>query len=721
MKPPVGRLVLASALVLVFILVPIWSLVGPGVWGWHVRQPAAWQGALESSALFFALYVALKLIRGAALWAGIAAVSALYARHHGVDVAMLASYIYLEGIFALGGCLVALAGGVSQRDPAQQVIVGMTGLVACSLLLWMASLLGVGTMQALAVLTALVLGGALILRRGPWLGGMLVSGVRRGAGRTPAVTALIATLTLVLFAKASVSSDFDSNWYGLSADRALIASGNIFRSEGLVAPVHYYPKLIELLQVPLAAIGSIPAIIGLSIGCWLATLGVASQILRELRVMRVLRPYIVALLATLPAFANISITAKGDALAALLLAVSLLAVLRLGNKGGAGWLWIAAASSLLASQARLSNIPYTLAIGLLAIPAFIRWRSQRFHRRQPPAAIAGGALLGAIVLVGLITARTWWLAGVPIVAPNAALDLFAAWGMPLQSPVGRLPTSDLLVYLPPGKALLAYLFDPRQYPLLQILWTGNAWLGLPLVAMILGWRRSVAWRRAVPVLLLGLLFFPMLLGNRYIEASGADGNYFITPLLSLLMFAGFLLQQSLWKWQSCPGVSQVVRALVFSIAVASALMCLVTGAWGPGTRAFDTRLDRPMLDTASRRAAAWRDIGLERMAQRLSQEAPRTRAVGDVGGEGFWLPVRYEPIDIIALTRPGLVDTPEHTLEFLEHIAAEYLIVRSPGAAVGQERDRILRTAVDTLAADSRATRVMTEGPYELWRVSPKR
>jgi len=241
------------------------------------------------------------------------------------------------------------------------------------------------------------------------------------------------------------------------------------------------------------------------------------------------------------------------------------------------------------------------------------------------------------------------------------------------------------------------------------------------VAVILGWRRPVAWQRAVPVLLLGLLFFPMLLGNRYIEASGADGNYFITPLLGLLMFAGFLLQQTLWKWQSCSGVSQAVRALIFSIAVASALMCLVTGAWGPGTRAFDTRLDRPMLDTTVRRAAAWRDIGLERMAQRLSQEAPRTRAVGDVGGEGFWLPVRYEPIDIIALTRPGLVDTPEHTLEFLEDIAVEYLIVRSPGSAGGQERDRILRTAVDVLAADGRATRIMTEGPYELWKVSPKR
>ncbi|HEL2981483.1 TPA: hypothetical protein UMB92_004392, partial [Stenotrophomonas maltophilia] len=293
--------------------------------------------------LFFALYGALKLIRGAALWIGLAAVSALYARHHGVDVAMLASYIYLEGIFALGGCLVALAGGVSRRDPAQQVIVGMTGLVACSLLLWVASLSGAGSMQALAGIAAVVLGGMLILRRGPWLGGMLLSGIRHGAERTPAVTALIATLMLVLFAKASVSSDFDSNWYGLAADRALIASGNIFRSEGLVAPVHYYPKLIELLQVPLAAIGSIPAIIGLSIGCWLATLGVASQVLRELRVGRVLRSHVVALLATLPAFANISITAKGDALAALLLAVALLAVLRLGNRGGVGWLWIAVA------------------------------------------------------------------------------------------------------------------------------------------------------------------------------------------------------------------------------------------------------------------------------------------------------------------------------------------------------------------------------------------
>ena len=721
MKSPVARLALVSAMVLVFIAVPIWSLVGPGVWGWHVRQPAAWQGGLESSVLFLALYGALKLLRGPALWVSVAAVSVLYARHHGVDVAMLASYLYLEGIFALGGCLVALAGGVSRRDPGQQVIVGLAGIVSCSLLLWTASLFGLGSMQALAWLAAVVLGGMLVLRRGPWLGGMLLSSVRRGGARTPAVTALIAALTFVLFAKASVSSDFDSNWYGLSADRALIASGNIFYSEGLVAPVHYYPKLIEMLQVPLAAIGSIPAIIGVSIGCWLATLAVASQILRELRVGRSLRPYVIALLATLPAFANISITAKGDALAALLLAISLLAVLRLGNRGGAGWFWIAVAAALLASQARLSNIPYTMAVGVLAITALVRWRRQRHRCGQPDAMVASGVFFAVILLVGLITARTWWLAGVPIVAPNAALDLFAAWGLPLRSPVGHLPTSDLLVYLPPGKALLAYLFDPRQYPLLQILGTGNAWLGLPLAALVLGCRRPIAWRRALPVLFMGLLFFPMLLGNRYIEASGADGNYFITPVLSLLMFAGFLVQQSLWKWQSFPGVGRVMRGLIFSIAVASALMCLVTGAWGPGTRAFDTRLDRPMFDTASRRAVAWQDIGLEKTAQRLAQEAPRTRVVGDVGGEGFWLPIRYEPIDIIALTRPGLVDSPEHTLAFLERIGTEYLIVRSPGAEGGQERDHILRTAVATLRADGRATRLMQEGAYELWQIRPAR
>ncbi|WP_372014999.1 hypothetical protein [Pseudoxanthomonas sp. 10H] len=717
MRFPIWRVTVVVGVVLAFMAAPIWSLLGPGVFRWHVQQPAAWQGGLEALTVFALLFALFRWTRGAPRWIGAAVTVALYARHHGVDFAILLSYAYLEGIFALGAVASASLGVFRGADPANPGAIGLVGLVAWSLLLWAASMAGFGSMESLGWMALLVLGAMIAMRRRPMLGGILAGAVRRTSDRNPAVAALIATLMLVMYAKASVSTDFDSNWYGLATDRALLASGSVFRSEGLVAPVHYYPKLTELLQVPMAVVGSIPAVVGLSIGCWLATLGTSSIILQELRVGRALRPYIIALVATLPAFANVSMTAKGDALAALLLSTAMVAVLRLKHGRSFAWFWVAMSAALLASQARLSNIPYTLALGLLALLAAARWirKPPSPHRGQGSSPIL---FIATLALVILITSRTWLLAGVPLVAPNAALDLFSRWGMELKPPVGHLPTSDLLIYLPPAKALWAYLFDPRHYPLLQILWTGNAWLSLSLASLLLGWRRPVAWRRALPVLFVGLLFFPMLLGNRYIEASGADGNYFVTPVSCLMLFAGFLLQQALWKWQRASAVAATMHALAFTAAATSALICLVTGLWGPGTRAFDARLDRPVLDTALRRAAAWHDIGLERIAQRLLQEPPRTRVVGDVGGEGFWLPVRYEPIDIIALTRGELVETGERTLEFLRTTEVTFLIVRVPGESPPEGRAAILRQAVDALKQKGEAEVELVEGPYELWRLS---
>lgn len=728
LSTPFWRYGAVTLLAALFVAVPIWSLLGPGVFGWHVQQPAAWQGGLEAGAVFLLLLAGLRLCTGWRRWLLIGTAAALYARHHGVDVAILVTWLYMEGIFALGGLLRAALGLGSGNDARSALVAGLVGLVAWSLILWLASLFGVGSMKELALLACLVLLPALLLR-GPRMGRMLLQGWAAAPAGTAAFSALIGTLLLVLFAKASVTSDFDSNWYGLAADRVLVASGNVFRSEALVAPVHYYPKLIELLQVPLAAVWSIPAIVGLSIGCWVLVLCTASQILRELGVRPALRLATVALVATLPALANVSITAKGDAMAAWLAAMALWTALRYRRGKGAHWFWLAAAAALLASQARLSNVPYAVAASLITLViAAARCRSTGLAELNALATSRGIVVFAAALAVtALITLRTYLLTGLPLIAPNQAVALFQQWGMQLKAPVGLLPSSDLLVYLPPVKTAITYLFDPRQYPLLQIFWTGNVWLFLPLAALLLGIAAGTRWGRAWPVAAMGLLFFPMLLGNRFIEASGADGNYFITPIVCSILFAGFVVQQALRGRGN--GARRLILVILFAFASSSALICLVTGSWGPGTRPFDVTLDRNPMDTRQRRAEAWAATGMEGIARILARLPADTRAIGDVGGEGFWLPVRYEPLDIIALTRKSETPSTEATLAFMERTGVEYVIVRTPVAGAFAQDQRalseygplMLRTVLAQLGHQGRCHLLYMDDKYELWKVEPGR
>jgi hypothetical protein len=709
-----------------FIALPIWSLIGPGPFGWHIRQPAAWQAGLEAVAVCAVLYTALRWCRGWRRWLIIGVAGGLYARHHGIDGALVATYLYMEGIFALGGLLMIKLGQAPDADRSRPLVAGLVGVIAWSLVMWGASLIDLGSMTQLESLALIVLIPAVLLR-GPRLARLIGREWSQVPQGSTAFQALMGTMLLVLFAKSSVTSDFDSNWYGLAADRVLVASGNVFRSEALVAPVHYYPKFIEVLQMPLAALGSIPAIVGLSIGCWVLTVCTSAQILREIGVRPAVRPAILALVATLPALANVAITAKGDALAAWLLSVALLAVLRYRRGAGAPWFWIAASAALLASQARLSNVPYAMALSLITLAVCVAriWLRGRAELRSLLTARSTLIFLASMTLVTVITARTYLLSGVPLIAPNEAVALFERWGMQVQFPVGLLPSSDMLVYLPPVKAAVSYLFDPRQYPLLQIYWTGNVWLFIPIAALLAGIRKNGRWRRTWPVAAMALLFFPMLLGNRFIEASGADGNYFITPILCSMLFAGFMLQQALDRADQT--TFRLMLGILSAFASSAAAMCLVTGSWGPGIRPFDTRMDRPLMDTRERRSDAWTATGMHGIASILQREPADTRAIGDVGGEGFWLPIRYEPIDIIALTRKTAVPSTSATLDFIDRTQVAYLIVRTPEAGKFTEGNRILstysplmlRTTVNQLDRQGRAHQLYMDDRYELWKVDP--
>ena len=84
-------------------------------------------------------------------------------------------------------------------------------------------------------------------------------------GSQRACVAALAAWFLCLAARTNVVSGFDAWWYGLRGKYVLVAAGSVFKSLDLVAPVNYYPKLYELLLIPVSGLHDTSVIEGISI------------------------------------------------------------------------------------------------------------------------------------------------------------------------------------------------------------------------------------------------------------------------------------------------------------------------------------------------------------------------------------------------------------------------------------------------------------------------
>lgn len=715
------RMPLLTLLALLLIGCPLWSLFVEGVFAWHIKQPAAWQGGIEAGLLWMVVSASLFYMKEWQRWTIIVLFCWIYSRRYGVDGAIILNYAYLQGLIAVGWiALPAVRFGRLGRLDAI-CISAFLGVVIWSILTWSAAYLGFGTLREIHWAALVILGSAYLISRPPQLVTLLARRAREQSALSAISFGLVVTMFFVMFAKSSVSTDFDSVWYGLAADRVLVASGTLLQSEGLVGPVHYYPKLFESLQLPLSGLGSITAVVGLSISGWLLLLLATSQSLRSLGIRRDLQAVVIALVATVPAFAGIAITAKGDTAGAWVLALSLLATIRYRQGYGAPWFWIALSAPIIAVLMRLSTIPYaTVMYVVIACCAVARLRSNRCIETRSLLQSRGPWLVAAVLgLLVLVSLRTLMLAGVALIGPDFLVDLQAKLGLHVAFPVGRLQGGELAL-LPWKKALVAYLFDPREYAATSLQWTGNVWLYMVLAAVIVGARLRAALSVAWPFAAIGLLFFPVLLLNKYFPSEGADGNYFITPIIALIVFGAVLLHRSISGDRDLLAASGL-RLVPF--ATASAMIFLVAASWGPGTRPFDANFSRPLGDLEVRSTKVYADYGMDGIARYLSSMPKQTKVIGDIDGAGFWLPIRYEPMMIVGATRRQDVSSTKRTVDFLQRDGIDYAILKHKDVAVDAEADlngysdAMLTSAITRMRPAGLAQLVYEDKHFDVWKL----
>ncbi|HVF35920.1 MAG TPA: hypothetical protein VND91_11415, partial [Candidatus Saccharimonadia bacterium] len=673
---------LALAAIGALILVPAWDLAAPGrILNWHVRQPAFVEGALEALAVYALVLAGFAMrARGAGAW--LAAITiALYLRRHHVDAPALAAFVYFEAQFA-AGALALRAARANERHLDDIRVRFLAGTCVFALGLLASSLLGYGRPADLLVVATAASLVVLLTARATPVTLQLLRHIRSLRAGDLALAAGLLVWAVVLLARSNQTTGYDALWYGFRPEHVLAPARSLFDETGLLAPVFYFPKLYELLLMPLSAASdfSFPLAYGvllLSFGAW-----VAYDASRRFGADARLALCAAALWMTLPAIANHALAPKPDLFAGLLVVLTAMC-LHLALRGrDAGTLCYGVAAGALAIQAKLVAIPY-VGVLLLATCALLALDARRSHDRDArwlrPDRAALGALAAALVITAVLTTRTLMLAGVPTIGPDALLDVWLALGFALEEPIGTLDwtraqdgdvmrlTADMLLF-------------PSRLEHIMITWIGNAWLWLAGFGLLAAWllQRRVALdgtgiALVAPVLAIGMT---LALGVAY-KYRGGDGNYLIAPLaLGTILTAACVSRvleghRALGRTALAGCVAAALLHMLFSFANASWAM--------PGTRTFDLDLARSPIDTRHLRRRELIESGLAEFENWLQRTGPRPlRVVGYAQREdhAYWLSARYEALGHAHYMRSEYVDDAAGFARFLE--AAQIDVVLLP-------------------------------------------
>lgn len=648
-------------------------LRGPLVW--HFTRPEVVQGGLEALLLTVALMV--LAYRGTRLaWAAAAAIAAFYLRRHHVDLPLLCAVATGE-IFLAWGML--LLGSTRGEDRLWH---GMKALVA-GISLWLLAMLALhafGLARA-GLMLAMLLGGGLLtllLRRRSELVLPALRAFSRESAWARAGWAALAGWMLVLMARSNSVIGFDTLWYPIRGSYVLAPNGSFFEPLGLVSPVHFAPKLWELLLLPWDAARDLSFMFGLGLLFLIGGLCVLATLLRRLGLPQSLLPPALLAIATLPALASTALQLKTDVAAWFFMLVALAAAARWEDRREPADLLWAFVGVALACCAKLTVLPYGgLLLAGLALAVWHRRRSTELRWKSVDVG-SKAMLLVCFVIGGCLLYRTYLISGLPTIGPDPLVKLWNLMGMSLREPAGTLEWlrpqdwSDAPWLLPEA------LFAPNGLPNVRIHWTGNIWLVAGFVGLAWGsWRIASSNVDHTP-LLRGLLWVTvaagllLLLAWRY-HTRGSDGNYFIVPVSAacLLAFA--------WAGRAANAPSRILGLGLMLAACGfwQASLGFVTAGWSPpGTRTLDLDLSRSVRDTKRRLARERQSAGLAEVHQHLAALPAATRTVVASDSEtAHLLPTRVESLEQVIFARPEYGASLEALGAYLKLACIEYFLV----------------------------------------------
>lgn len=681
----------------VFVAVPIHQLIVPGPFQWHLQLPSVRQGGIEALVLAALLAAGFALNRRGAWIVLVAIPVALYLRRHAVDVPLLIDLAYLEITIGLGMCVRRALRLEPARTGEDYLHAFVLGFLAWSLAAWTLSALGRGSIVQLRWLTLLLGALACCGRTAPFT----AYAWRRMRAQDRSVRVwcgLLAAWILISFARSNVVVGFDSIWYGLRPEQVLDPGRSLFEPLGLVSPVNYFPKLYEAFLLPVSRLRDFSVIDGMTILLLPPILLACLALMRRIATPARAQWPVLALVATLPALANMAIGPKPDVISTLFLLLAALAALdAVHQRSASAGAWMLACAAL-ACLSKLTAIPYAGVLVLAAlVSALLRPAVADGFAPRYPALMAATALAMTLVVGVFVTARTWLLAGVPTIGPDPLMSLWRALGMELREPAGTLPWTAPVRWAELPQVTLDVLLRPHHdLPHMIITWIGNVWLWLALIAgiarVVLGARRSspVSTMPLLALIAVGLyVFFGVGTGVR-----GSDGNYFLFAVVPAILLSA---TAAFGRLDGQARLFAAALACLPAFVAFHASYSFVSAGWASGTLTFDGKLNRKWKDAGKTRRHELHAAGIERIGEYLGELPGSPRVVGStLRSGGYWLPARFESLSQIGFARPEYLANAAAFRRFLAMQGIRYLILPLPGVEMGDEA--VPAAAVDAAA-----------------------
>lgn len=562
--------------------IPFYNLIIKGVYNWHIQQPEVVLGGIEVI-IFWGISVATLFLKSKEKSIGILFVMVLlYLSTNGVIIPVLVDYIYLEILLYVGFSFASFFSKCYTNRFVQFV---------CGISVWgsgaiVLSLIKHGTISELRWYTVLLLFIALLLPKKQTYSLLVVDFYKylclnKQNKFVWFVLVSLIFIICILFAKTNSAQDYDSLWYGLRPEYVLVGENSFYDNLGYTAFVYYYPKMMELLFLPISGLGDYSFIISMNV--WIMVLLCLSiySILQNLfkeeskKKDKLIWLFVLAI-SSIPAICNIAVTAKPDILGCFLVIVSNMFFLQYIIFKDAEYWHLAFVSLLLCTGTKETYLLW----GGLSFLFYIFWTVVKTIKKYINIRnlFTFKNLFFWLIVVFFtfgIHFRTYILTGYPIYP--IGINFMNKLGF---SAVNGMKDSQIVLSTTPltfmgvVKNIYYYIFNPTNLSHVVMLWTSNI-----LVLMILILVSYFTFKRIkfsivdmYVIIITGVMLFYMC------SMSQPDGNYFIFPIIMVFIYCIYKI------CNMCSDISIVRITSICPIILVNLLIMFISHpSWAYGT------------------------------------------------------------------------------------------------------------------------------------------
>lgn len=552
-------------------VIPFYNI--ENVYSWHIKQPEFVQGGIMLVSLGILMILVWLFYKKIVI--PYIVLTSVYLYFHGVLLPVAVMVLYIAMYMYFGRCIC--------KEVKSRYFLSIYFLYGVCL--WgtgavIISLFGYGTIICLDIYTTILLIYFIVSKKGI----QIVNVIRKIVGyKIVKISEIIPFIVILLaisalFAKTNIAHDYDSLWYGLRTQYVLIGENSFYDDLGYMAFVYYYPKMVELFYAPISFIKDYSFIISGNIIIYTLLLINCGIFIKKISRKSIL--YVVAMIACIPALANISATAKPDIWGVFFVVTGVCIWEDFRREKKYEWLILA---YLFIGLSFFTKLTYILWGGIcLFYISMILIKSKNINIQELKKSFWEYRLLIVIALAFMsgVVYRTIYLTGTPFY-PLFITDIFTADNIFLKTEKAYIFDVDLsnininmILY-----RLYQFVFDPSKLGHVVMLWTSNVYV-IFLFIYFFQLRKQIKNHInnvfLVCMLLLGMVYY-------MVGMLGPDGNYFILPIIMIILLLINMCDVSLID-RFCNEKMLIILCTLFPI------MFVSHSSWRYGTQAFPTSI-----------------------------------------------------------------------------------------------------------------------------------